>query len=150
MSANNYVAKAIFTTAPTLDVWAMTFTRGLIAFTMKMLQLNINAKKELWDDIDMPSLPSLIFRCFQGGASLVIAFMSIKYFPVSTVGIVCSLAPPITMVLACVFLKEFSDLKEIIQMTLIVMAIMAVILGAEGEQKDTMSTNAYAFIALIC
>ena len=64
MSSNNYVAKAIFEIYPSLDVWQMTFARGLIAFIMMMLKINTKAKQELWDGIDRPSLPSLVFRCF--------------------------------------------------------------------------------------
>ena len=95
MTTNNYVSKAIFVLNPNVNVFQLSFARGCIAFLMMMVKVNIRAKKELWDAfkrIETSKLPFLAFRCFQGGACLFIMFMAIKYFPVSTVSIVCVLA----------------------------------------------------------
>ena len=64
MSGNNYVAKMMFETDPTLDVWKLTFARGVIAFTIMMVKINVNVKRELWDGVERSTVPSLVFRCF--------------------------------------------------------------------------------------
>ena len=115
MSSNNYVSKALFEHNPKRNIWELTFARGFIALTMMMIRIGKNAKAELWDavqHIERSLIPYLIFRCFQTGASLVVMFICIKYFPVSIVGIVCCLAPPLQMILAGPFLDEWAQAKD--------------------------------------
>ena len=67
MASNNYVSKGLFEANPTVNVWKLTFIRGVIAFVMMMLKVNIRVKKELWDafdSIDRKLIPYLVFRCF--------------------------------------------------------------------------------------
>ena len=106
MAANNYAAQAVFKAAPTLSVMELTFVRGVLCSLFMLLWVNKDAKRVLIDGVERKSLGSLIFRCIQGGLSVMIAFMSIKYFSVSTVGIVCSLKPLIAMALSWAILRE--------------------------------------------
>ena len=63
MSANSYVASALFSLNPSVSVVQLTFCRGIIASLMILALINVNIKKTLVDSIDRDSLPSLIFRC---------------------------------------------------------------------------------------
>ena len=63
MSANSYVASALFALNPSVSVVQLTFCRGIIASLMVLALINVNIKKTLVDSIDRESLPSLIFRC---------------------------------------------------------------------------------------
>ena len=152
MASNNYVSKALFEINPTVNVWQLAFPRGAIAFLMMMLKVNTKAKEELWDacdSIDRKLLPFLIFRCFQGGASLFIMFVCIKYFPVSTVGIVCCLAHPITMVLAYVFLEDIVTWQDVLSLIVVFIAVTVIMLGAAGEEADTIKKDVWVTVGLI-
>ena len=149
MSANNYVAKAIFVLNPNLDVWQMTFVRGAVAWLIMMLKINVNAKALLWDSIEMDSIGALIFRCAQGGISLVIAFNSIKYFNVSTVGVVCSLSPPLCMIMAYFVSGETTELKEALMMGIVLTSVFLVIFGAEEEHSEMEPPPLFATIGLL-
>jgi hypothetical protein len=63
MSANSYVASALFALNPSVTVVQLTFCRGIIASLMVLALINVNIKKTLVDSIDREALPSLIFRC---------------------------------------------------------------------------------------
>jgi drug/metabolite transporter (DMT)-like permease len=106
LSINLYTNKALFGLNPTVSVLQFTFARGLISVLLSLLMSHRNLKHELVDCVDRSSFPSLVFRCLQGALSVFISFMCIKYFDVSTVGIVCSLTPLFVCLLAYFMLGE--------------------------------------------
>lgn len=92
--------------------------------------INRNAKAVLIDPVDCKTLPSLIFRCLQGGISVYISFSSINYFNVSTVGIVCSLKPIIACVMGVTILGETMTVKDVVCMIAVFIAVFLVIFGS--------------------
>lgn len=75
--------------------------------------------------------------------------MSIKYFNVSTVGIVCSLKPIITCVIAVLMMGEVMGLIDVLSNFLGLVAIVAVILGANSESQGPSESSNWALTALI-
>ena len=75
--------------------------------------------------------------------------MSVNYFNVSTVGIVCSLKP----ILACLFgltiLGERMGCRDFVFMSAIFTAVFLIIFGSEGDQSESMKSNPLALVALI-
>lgn len=116
---------------------------------MMLLMVNRNVKSTLIDPVDRKTLPGLVFRCLQSGVSVYISFMSVKYFNVSTVGIVCSLKPIIACLLSVFLLGEGMGLKDVISMSAVFIAVLLVILGSGGEQQEHMQANPWAMVALI-
>jgi len=111
--------------------------------------INVNLKQVLIDSVDRECLPSLLFRCIQGAFSIFISFMSLKYFNVSTVGIVCSLTPLIVCVIASFLLNEQMKLRDGVTLAGVFVAVMLVVLFANPEQSATMHANPWALVALI-
>ena len=149
MSVSLYTGKLLFDLNPTVGIMQLTFSRGLIASLMLVVYLNRNLKAVLIDGVDRDSLPSLVVRCLQGGTSVFISFMCIKYFNVSTVGIVCSLTPIVVCVLAYYLLGERMTAASVAALVCVFGAVVLVIMGAEGEQANTMSANIWVTIALM-
>ena len=112
----------------------LTFLRGVVCSLMVLMLVNRNAKATLWDPVDCKTLPSLIFRCLQGGISVYISFSSINYFNVSTVGIVCSLKPIIACLFGVTILGESMSCKDVICMSAVFIAVFLVIFGSQGSQ----------------
>ena len=115
-----------------------------------MLAMNFgNLRYNLIDSIDRKSLPSLVFRCAQGGISVLISFMCIKFFPVSTVGVVCSLTPIFVCMIAYFMLGE--RMKRLDQMALVFTfaAVLLVIFGAQAQSGSDTKPNFVAYIALM-
>ena len=65
---------------------------------------------------------------------MFIMFVCIKNFPVSTVGIVCCLAHPITMILAYVFLDDDVTWQDVLSLFIVFAAVTIIMLGASGEE----------------
>ena len=149
MSANSYVASALFSLNPSVSVVQLTFCRGVIASLMILALINVNLKKTLVDSIDRDSLPSLIFRCTQGAFSIFISFMSYKYFNVSTVGIVCSLYPVLVCVIASLLLNEVMKVRDVVTLAGVFVSVVLVIAYSNPEEASTMKANPWALIALI-
>ena len=116
---------------------------------MVLIMINRNIKSTLYDPVEIKTLPSLIFRCLQGGISVYISFSSINYFNVSTVGIVCSLKPIIACLMGVTMLGESMTLKDVVCMSAVFIAVFLVIFGSEGSQGESMQTNPWAMVALI-
>lgn len=106
MTVNMYVNKMLFSSNPQLTVLQFTFVRAVSSVLLSLLTGIGNLKRELFDSIGSDVVPSLIFRCLQGTLSVLITFTSIKYFDVSTVGVVCSLTPFFVCLLAYFVLGE--------------------------------------------
>ena len=127
----------------------LTFIRGVVCSLMVLLMINRNMKAVLWDPVDLKTLPSLAFRCLQGGLSVYIAFSSLSYFNVSTVGIVCSLKPIIACLIGVTLLGESMACKDAVCMSAFFIAVFLVIFGSEGQQAESMSAAPWAMIALL-
>jgi drug/metabolite transporter (DMT)-like permease len=77
--------------------------------------------------------------------------MSIKYFNVSTVGIVCSLKPIITCVIAVLMVGETMSGLDVLSNGLGLLAILLVIVGtpATADSGAVGGASNFAFLALI-
>ena len=64
--------------------------------------------------------------------------MSLKYFNVSTVGVVCSLTPLIVCVIASYLLNERMKRRDMFTLGGVFVACMLVIIFANKEQSATM------------
>lgn len=149
MSVNLYVNKASFALNPLVGVLQFTFLRGVLATAMMLFWGYGHLRHDLVDAVDRAQLPALVFRCSQGGLSVFISFMCIKFFNVSTVGIVCSLTPLFVCLIAYWLLGERLKMFDQCALVFVFISVCLVILGAEGEESSTMSSNPLALMALI-
>ena len=149
LSLNLYTCRALFSENPNMGTMQLTFVRGVISTIIMFAWLNKGLKKALFHTVDRKSAGALAFRCTQGGLSVFISFMSVKYFPVSTVGIVCSLTPLFVCVMAYFLLGERMRIFDWAALVAVFVSVSLVILGAEGKQRETMGGNFWATAALI-
>ena len=113
------------------------------------LYINRNLKSTLIDPINRRNVLPIAFRCFQGGVSVYIGFVSLNYFTVSTVGVVVSMKPVIACIIGILCLGERMLCKDIVSMSAILGAVVLIILGQTGSQDDAKQANVGAFIMLI-
>ena len=144
----------LFSQTQGVSTFQLTFIRGIICACLVVLMLLVKGESirgRLVAPVDRQNVKPLFLRAFQSALCVYIAFMSIKYFNVSTVGIVCSLKPIITCVIAVALMGEKMGISDVISNALGLLAIMLVIVGtpaAEGS-ADATSGGSWAFIALI-
>ena len=149
LSGNMYAAQQLFKNAGHVSVMQLTFLRGVVCSVIILMMVGRNVKKTLYDPVNCRVLPSLIFRCLQGGISVYISFSSINYFNVSTVGIVCSLKPMIALFFGLAILGEPMTCKDVIALSAVFIAVFLVIFGSEGGQEASMQSNPLAMVALV-
>jgi drug/metabolite transporter (DMT)-like permease len=131
-----------------VTVLQFTFIRGLVSLILGLLWSSGKLKKELVDCIDRSNFPSLAFRCLQGALSVYISFMCVKYFDVSTVGVVCSLTPLFVCILAYFILGERMSRFEQLSILFIVAAVSLVMLGGDSN-VDTSQKEEVGMLPLI-
>ena len=129
----------------------LTFMRGVVCSIMVLLMINRNMKSVMWDSVDRSSIGGIVFRSIQGAISVYISFMSLNYFTVSTVGIVCALKPIIACTIGVLLLGERMGCYDVMSMSLILGAVLLVIFGTNSDSASggAMEANTGAFIALI-
>jgi len=149
MSVNLYAGSATYIVSPTTTIIQLTFARAIITSLIMIVYVNKNLKHVCIDSVDRASVPSLVFRAFQSGVSVFIGFLSLKYFNVSTVGIVCSLTPVFVCFIAYFMLGERMRHSDIFSLFAVIMAAMLVICGSEGEEKATEEVSFMALVALL-
>ena len=71
-----------------------------------------------------------------------------KYFAVSTTGVVYSLTPLIACLLAACILKETLSLWTIGSVIIVLACVMMIIFGVEGEEAEALDAQTWAVIAL--
>ena len=75
--------------------------------------------------------------------------MAVKYFNVSTIGVVCSLKPIMVCMFAVLVMGEKMGGLDIASNVLSIVAILLVILGTPQDESSSTSASLWAFIALI-
>lgn len=71
-----------------------------------------------------------------------------KYFSVSTIGVVCSLTPLVACILAAIMLKERLTFWTIAAVLIVLSCVFMIIFGATGAEAEAMESNTFALIAL--
>lgn len=136
--------------SPGLGVLELILARGIISIIMLLMWMNRRVKKELIDSVDQGSMPALVFRCASGGIVQIISFQSIKNFNVSTVGMVCSLAPIICCAMAYFILGERMRKADFIFLVSVFGCVILVLLGASNSGPEvTESGGPLAFVGLL-
>ena len=115
---------------------------------MLLVSLNTEIKSIMWDTLDPDSYGALIFKSTQSAVSIFISYNAIKYFTVSTVGIVCSTMPLFAVFLAWLWLSERVSVYDVVAVMFVVACVISAILGAEGEQQEALQANIWAMVLL--
>lgn len=126
----------LFETNPDVTILQFTFVRGAVSMILGLMWSYGNLRRELYDNIDRSAIPALAFRCSQGALSVYISFLCIKYFSVSTVGVVCSMTPLFVCILAYLLLGERLARYELMSILFVVAAIILVMLGGDSSKQS--------------
>ena len=140
LAANNYAQLGLFANAPLISTIQLTFIRGVICALIVVVMLILrgqSVKGKLIDSVDRQSLKPLILRATQSAVCVYIAFMSIKYFNVSTVGIVCSIKPVFVCLVAVMLCGERMGAFDVLSNAVSLLAVLLVIIGTPAESSET-------------
>ena len=133
-----YITKALYALNPDIEVLQVTSMKALISILILVLVLNVNLKHIMYDRVDPDAKGALAFKTIQSTASIFITYNAMKYFSVSTVGVVCSLTPLIACILAALILKERLSCWTVSSVFIVLACVMLVIFGAIGTEAEQM------------
>ena len=148
MTAILYITKGLFELNPDIEVLQITTLKALISSLLLVIFLNRKLKNIMYDSIDPESKWALAFKSIQTCISIFISYNAMRYFSVSTTGVVCSLTPLIACIFAALLLKERLTLWTILSVLIVLSCVMMIIFGATGEEAEAMDSNKFAVIAL--
>ena len=148
MTAILYITKGLYELNPEIEVLQVTALKALISIIILIVFLNVKLKHIMYDSIDPDSKYALAFKSCQTTVSIFIAYNAMKYFSVSTTGVVCSLVPLIACCLAALILKEKLTFYTIFSVVIVLSCVMMIIFGATGEEAEAMGQNVWAVVAL--
>lgn len=94
------------------------------------LYMGKRTKTLLVDEVTVETFAPLAFRIFQGVSCQFIRYWSMTFFSLSMIGVICKLAPVVTVILAVLILKEKLTTAEI---TLLVIAVASSLLVTIGD-----------------
>jgi len=122
--------------------------KAVISVGILIVILNVKLKHVMYDRIDPDSKGALAFKSCQTTVSIFIQYNAMKYFSVSTTGVVCSLTPLIACILAAILLKERLTFYTIFSVFVVLACVMMIIFGATGDEAEAMNNNTLAVVAL--
>ena len=144
-----YITKGLYQLNPGIEVLQITALKAVISVLILLVCLNSNLKYVMYDRVDPDAKGALAFKTVQSTASIFISYNAMKYFTVSTVGVVCSLTPLVASVLAALILKEKLTCWTVSSIFIVLSCVLMVIFGApEGEEAENKTANAIAVISL--
>jgi len=149
MTAILYITKALYHLNPDIEVFQVTCMKACISVAILIICLNKNLKYVMWDRVDPDAVGALIFKTCQSTISILISYNAMKYFTVSTVGVVCSLTPLIACVLAAFILKERMTCWTILSVVIVLGCVMMIIYGAQGAEAEAKELHTTALVALM-
>jgi drug/metabolite transporter (DMT)-like permease len=150
MTSILFIMKALYTVNPEIEVLQVTTMKALVSILILCLVANVKLKHIMYDSIDPDSVWALAYKSVQATISIMIQYNAMKYFTVSTTGVVCSLVPLVACVLAAVLLKEKLTFWTIGSVMIVLACIITILLGAEGAEAEAMGTNTFAIVGLCC
>ena len=127
----------------------MSGLKATISFSLVVISQNVAMKRIIYDQVDREGIPALIFKTVQGSCSVFVGYKTLQCFNVSTTGIVCSLMPLIVLMMAACMLNEKVTRRDILMVMVIFTAVVLVILGAQGKERETMQSDWVAVSCLI-
>ena len=148
----------LFWAAPNVAIMQFTFARGALCLVLILLYVNRKVKKTLIKPVSCESMPSLSFRSMQGALSVYIGFSSLKFFPVSTVGVICTLKPIIVIIFNKLIFGTALTFRMVLVNALLFFSVCLVIFGTQTssgeatlEEGDIVTDGApiLAMIALV-
>lgn len=149
LTAILYITKGIYALNPGIEVLQITAMKALISVLILALALNRNLKHVMYDRVDPAAKGALAFKTAQSTASIFISYTAMKYFSVSTVGVVCSLTPLVACVLAWLILKERLTCWTVSSIFIVLACVLLVIFGATGHAA-TASGHSYLAVVGLC
>lgn len=126
----------------------MTSMKVALSTVILVLVINVKLKHVMYDSIDPDSKWALAYKSVQASVSVLIQYNAMKYFSVSTTGVVCSLVPLIACILAAVILKENLTVYTVVSVLIVLSCIITILLGAQGEEAAAMDKNRWAMVGL--
>ena len=130
---------------PEMSTFQLLFYRGFTAVIIMFFYMGRETKQLLVDDVSVETFPPLAFRIFQGVSCQFIRYWSMGFFSLSMIGVICKLAPVVTVILAYIVLKERLTTAEI---TLLVIAVASSLLVTIGDhQKDGKKYSSDHYVA---
>jgi drug/metabolite transporter (DMT)-like permease len=149
MTSILYITKFLYELNPDIEVLQVTSMKALISVGILVLALNVKLKYVMYDRVDPDSKWALAFKSCQTTSSIFISYTAMKYFSVSTAGVVCSLTPLVACILAALILKERLTFWTIFSVVIVLSCVMMILFGATGEEAEAMDENMMAVIGLI-
>ena len=111
--------------------------RSVFGLITQLVWVNKDLKKACWDDINRKSVGPLIVRTIQGSLTNIINFAVTKFLPLTIIGVINNLGPPVTMVVAFFVLKEKIKAFEIVMITLTVGCILVIVIGGNKDSDES-------------
>ena len=129
-----YITKGLYQLNPGIEVLQITALKAVISVLILLVCLNSNLKYVMYDRIDPDAKGALAFKTIQSTVSIFISYNAMKYFSVSTVGVVCSLTPLVACVLAAIILKEKLTCWTVSSIFIVLACVLMVIFGAPKSE----------------
>ena len=133
-----YITKALYGLNPGIEVLQVTSMKAIISILILFIAINRNLKYVMYDCVDPEAKGALAFKTGQSTASIFISYNAMKYFSVSTVGVVCGLTPLIACVLARLILKEKLTCWTVASIFIVLACVLMVIFGADKTTDESV------------
>ena len=145
-----YITKTIYIYNPDIHVFQVTCIKSFFSTILLLLWFNVQIKEIMYTSVDKSrdALIALIFKAVQSAASVLISYNAMKYFAISTTNVVTSLTPLVGVILAWLILGESINRWIVISVIIVLSSVLMIILGAEGEEEETLKANALALFLL--
>lgn len=136
LSVNWLVTKLIYIYYPKVEGLQMLMLRNIIGSIFIYSYTNKDLKDVMYDSVPQGHFQTIWARIIIGGFNIACNFYMFKYWKLSTISMVMSLAPLLTLVFGIFLVGETVNRSDLIQMFLSLIAVVFIILNSLEDKKE--------------
>ena len=110
--------------------------RNIIGSTFIYIYTNREIKDVMWDSVPEGHMKTIWARIILGGSNIACNFYMFKYWKLSTISMVMSLAPILTVIFGIFLVGETVNRSDMTQMLLSMVAVVFIILNSLEDKEE--------------
>ena len=107
--------------------------RGVMSTAFSLLLVNVNLKKEVWDNLPEGCFVALLKRSLQGCCLILIQFTIVKYLSLVYIGLAQNIAPLVTIVMSYFMIGEQLKRSDLMMIGITFVGVTFITLGFDEK-----------------
>lgn len=136
ISISRMGVKYLYVNQPQMSTPQLLLYRAIVAFAFNIVWLNVRLKHEMWTSVRRDLVGQLTLKVLHGNFQQYVLYTSVMYWPLTTTAAARLASPFLTLLLACIFLREFATKGQLLYISLVMGSAMLIVCNTPPRNAD--------------